>query len=393
MLGILFWLCVLAVVYVYAGYPALVFLFSKMFNQAVNTGDVSPLVTLIFAAHNEEKVIEKKLENTLALEYPREQLQILVVNDGSMDRTAEIVRRYQNKGVELVDFPQRRGKLTALRDAQTKCRGEIILFSDADNFYPPNAVSETVKYFYDERVGAVSGGRDVIGEGALGSAEGLYWRYEEFIKRHESNFGSCTGVAGDLLAVRRRLYVPPPPNVINDDFFTALNVLRQGYRVVYSPTARSSHPVANTEHEEMERRARMVAGRYQAMFVFWRHLPWKYPVAFWQVISHKYMRPLVPLFMIAALIFTILSVVFPQSSEAFAFAWLFLYQPFNYVFLVLQMLFYSLAWFGRSFKSRGFVGKLIYIPVFLVNSNLAALQGLFRYLTSRQSVMWKKVAR
>lgn len=391
MFGILFWLSILAVVYVYAGYPALVYIVSKLFGCPAKSAPIVPFVTLLFAAHNEEKVIQKKLENTLALDYPSGKLQILVVNDGSIDRTAEIVRLYTERGVQLVDSPHRKGKLAALRDARKECRGEIVLLSDADNFYPPNAIRETVKYFFDEKVGAVSGGRDVIGGSALGSAEGLYWRYEEFIKRHESNFGSCTGVAGDLLAVRQHLYASPPPNIINDDFFTALNVLRQGYRVIYSPGARSAHPVANTEREEMERRARMVAGRYQAMFVFWRHLPWKHPVALWQVVSHKYMRPLVPLFMIAAFALNMLAVIFSQPSGTLG--WAFLSHPFNWVSLSLQILFYLLAWVGRKRKFKGFIGLAVYIPAFLVNSNLAALQGLFRYMTTGQSVMWKKAAR
>jgi cellulose synthase/poly-beta-1,6-N-acetylglucosamine synthase-like glycosyltransferase len=390
MSGIVFWLCVLAVFYVYAGYPAFVYLLARVFRRTTTCAPIRPDVTVLFAALNEEKVISKKLENSLALDYPREHLQILVVNDGSVDRTAEIVGQYRDQGVELVNNPQRRGKLPAIKDAIKHVRGEIILFSDADNYYPRDALVETVKYFADPTVGAVSGGRNVLGESVLGNAEGLYWKYEEFIKRQESRLGSCVGVAGDLLAIRRDLYVPPPSNVINDDFYAALSILKQGYRVIYAPEARSSHPVAGSEREEMERRARMVAGRYQVIFMFWKALPWKSPLVLWQVVSHKYLRPLVPLFMILALMANIFSLFGIQNASP---GWLFLSFPYNWVFLGLQTVFYLLAWLGGKRKLPGMIGKLGYVPSFLVNSNVAALQGLYRFLTSNQTVMWKKVER
>lgn len=391
MLGIVFWLCVLLVVYVYAGYPAIVFVLSRVFGQQVELGQKLPYVTLLFSALNEEKVIEKKLDNSLGLDYPRELLQILVVSDGSTDRTSTIVRLYLDKGVEFNDLPKRQGKLAALKSTLPLVKGEIILFSDADNFYPANALRETVKYFNAPSVGAVSGGRNVIGDDALGNAEGLYWKYEEFIKSHESRLGSCVGVAGDLLAIRKNLYIPPPDNIINDDFYNVLSILKQGYRVVYAPAARSFHPVAGSEQQEMERRARMVAGRYQAIFSFWKKLPWNFPVAVWQIVSHKYLRPFVPIFMIGAFAASLLSLFTQQDNSSLG--WLFLRHPYNWIFFVTQLVFYIAAWIGVKYRLPGLIGKLLYVPVFLVNSNLAALQGLYRFLSSRQTVLWKKAER
>ena len=391
MLGIVFWVCILAVVYVYAGYPIFVYLLAKILGRRVENQPVRPTVTMLFSALNEEKVIAKKLENSLELDYPRERLQILVVNDGSTDQTSNIVKRYLDKGVDFVDLPHRKGKLSAIKNALSHVKGDIILFSDADNYYPPDALRETVKYFSAPSVGAVSGGRNVVGDGALGNAEGLYWKYEEFIKRQESRLGSCVGVAGDLLAVRRELYIPPPENVINDDFYNVLSILKQGYRIIYAPEARSFHPVAGTEQQEMERRARMVAGRYQAIFFFWRVLPWGSPVALWQIVSHKYLRPIVPLFMVLAFWANFLALFFP--SDRLHQGWLFLLYPYNWIFFVAQLVFYSLAWIGRKRKFSGLVGKLLYVPSFLVNSNIAALQGLYRFLTSNQTVLWKKAER
>lgn len=391
MVGILFWICVALVFYVYAGYPLLVYLISALFGKEPKSQQIIPRVTILFSALNEEKVISEKLENCLALDYPKESLQILVVSDGSTDSTAKIVEGYLTKGIDFLDLPVRKGKLAALRNALPLVKGEIILFSDADNYYPANALLETVKYFCDPTVGAVSGGRNVLGDGVLRNAEGLYWKYEEFIKRHESRIGSCVGVAGDLLAVRKNLYASPPENIINDDFFNVLGVLRQGFRILYAPDARSYHPVAKSDNQEIERRARMVAGRYQAIFSLWQFLPWKYPVSVWQIVSHKYLRPLVPIFMILAFIFSVTSLVVLETGTNRD--WLYLYYPYNWVFFVAQLIFYFIAWLGMRKKFTGIIGKILYIPSFLVNSNLAALQGLYRFVTSKQSVLWKKAER
>lgn len=389
--GILFWVSVGLVVYVYLGYPLLVALLARLRKPRSYSLTGRPAVTLIFAAHNEEKVIDQKLKNSLGLDYPREYLQILVADDGSTDRTAQIVQSYAHQGIELVRFDKRRGKLAALKDALQKASGEIILFSDADNLYPPDSLAEAVKFFADPTVGAVSGGRNVIGESSLGGAESLYWKYEEFIKRNESRLSSCVGVAGDLLAIRKSLFAAPPSGIINDDFFMALGILKQGYRVVYAPRARSFHPVANSEQQEVERRARMVAGRYQAIFYGWKMLPFNSPVTLWQIISHKYLRPLVPLAMIIAFLANGFALM--GWSKGSVPAWLALNHPYNWIAMILQLCFYLAAGFGTRYKLHGWLGKILYLPTFLVNSNLAALLGLYRFLTSKQTVVWNKVAR
>jgi poly-beta-1,6-N-acetyl-D-glucosamine synthase len=168
-------------------------------------------------------------------------------------------------------------------------------------------------------------------------------------------------------------------------------ILKQGYRVIYSPESRSFHPVAGTDEREMERRARMVAGRYQAIFQFWQALPWNYPLVTWQIVSHKYLRPLVPIFMILAFLFNLFA-LFTDAPDNML-SWLYLGYPHNWLFFWMQIAFYAVALFGRSIKLKGFMGKIFYVPVFLLNSNLAALDGLRRYFKSSQTVMWKRVAR
>lgn len=391
MLGILFWICLVVIIYAYAGYPLVIYLFASAFDKQIEYHSTLPTVTILFPALNEEKVIAKKIENTLEIDYPRERLQILIVNDGSTDQTANIVKQYASKGIEIVDMRSRQGKLSALKHALPYVKNEIILFSDADNYYPPNVLHEIVRYFSNIKVGAVSGGRNVIGENALGNAEGLYWKYEEFIKKQESKLGQCVGVAGDLLAIRQNLYIPPPQDVINDDFYNVLSILSQGHYVIYAPEARSFHPVAGSEQQEMERRARMIAGRYQAIFRFWRALPWNSPLAVWQIVSHKYLRPLVPIFMISAFLASTLALFLPTGFDNPK--WLFLVYPYNWIFFSPQVIFYFLAWVGIRRKFNGVIGKILYLPSFLVNSNIAALQGLYRFLTSTQTVLWRKVER
>lgn len=389
MFHLFFWISILMIAYVYVGYPLAIYLLAGIRRPVKVDDSITPMVTLMFAAHNEENVISKKLDNSLSLDYPRDRIQILVADDGSTDGTSVIAGSFAERGVQLISYPERAGKLTAISRALAHATGEIVLFSDSDNFYPADAIRQVVKYFGDPSVGGVSGGRNVIGDTSLGSAESLYWKYEENIKLHESRVGSCVGVAGDLLAIRRDLYTPPPPDIINDDFFMAISIIKQGYRVVYSPDARSFHPVSSSEKGEIERRARMVAGRYQAMFSAWQLLPFRNPIVLWQIISHKYLRPFIPVAMALMLVGNLLALVLPVSSTAPS--WFLLLPPFGNILLGLQVIFYLAAMLGRGKKYKSRIGRLMYLPTFLLNSNLAALLGLYRYLSSRQTVMWKQV--
>lgn len=388
MAGILFWLCVAFVLYVYAGYPILIMLWASLRPRRADYEPVLPSVTLLIAAHNEEKIIAAKLENSLHLDYPRDRLQILVANDGSTDRTAEIIQRYADRGIEMWSVMPRGGKMNAINGAMQGARNEIVLFSDADNLYEPDALREMVKPFSDPSVGGVSGARVVMGNHSLGKAEALYWRYEEQIKRAETRVGSCAGVAGDALAVRRDLYLPPPASTINDDFFILLGVLKQGYRFAFAPAARSAHPVTGTEQGEIERRARMVAGRYQAMFSGWKMLPFRNPVAVWQIVSHKYLRPMVPLAVIVAMVANI--VAFALPSRLNAPAWLVLGRPYVWLTLALEACFFLLAGLGSVARFPGMLGKLLYVPTFVLNSNFAALKGFYRYFAGQQPVFWTR---
>ena len=392
MFGILFWLSMLFILYVYLGYPLILAGLARLRRKPVEYPIYLPKVTILIAAHNEQAVIASKLENTLALDYPLENLQIIVAADGSEDRTAEVVKSFEPRGVELSYQPERRGKMAAINRAMAEVRHELVLFSDANNLYDRETLRELVKPFSDPSVGGVSGSKKILGSGdGLTKADGLYWRYESYIKEQETRLGSCTGVSGEILAVRRNLYQAPPDGAINDDFFIALGILRQGYRLVYRPQARSFEASSLNESDEAVRRSRIVAGRYQVMGKSVQLLPWKNPLLVWQIISHKFMRPLVPFAMILAFITNLLALLLPSVSPTNTL--LFLSPPYPIIFLSLQCAFYLLAWIGNRLKGKRLIGKLLYIPTFLVNSNLSALRGLIAFLAGGQTVLWQRVGR
>lgn len=394
MSGRWFWLCAAMVGYVYAGYPALLTVLARLRPaQSFAPPDELPTVTLLIAAYNEQNVIASKLENSLALDYPHDKLQILVAADGSDDATPAIVARFADRGVDLSYRPERAGKLAAIMRALSQARGEIVALSDANNLYEIGALRALVAPFVDPRVGAVTGAKVIAkGDGALGDSEGLYWKYESYIKRQETRLGSCTGAVGEIMAVRRSLLEQPLPQVARfmaDDLAIAMHVLKQGYRVVYAPDARSIERVSASAHDEQERRARIVAQRFVMMRYSRTMLPLANPLLVWQIVSHKYLRPLVPLAMIGALIANLAAVIRPASQGGLAR----LAPPFNWIMLALQAAFYALAWAGGRSERRGVLGRLLYIPAFLVNGNRAALIGLHRFLTGRHAALWNRVQR
>ena len=393
--GIVFWLCAGLVFYAYLGYPLLAALLArfrpKLQKYTLAEAEL-PAITLIIAAYNEQAVIAGKLENALALDYPRGRLQILVAADGSDDETVAIVQSFAERGVELSYTPERAGKMAAINRAVAKAAGEIVVFSDANNLYDAGGLKALVAPFCDSSVGATSGAKIIQrGDGVLGDSEGLYWKYESFLKQQENRLGSTTGVVGEMLAIRRALFEPAPAWVINDDFYLAMQVIRKGYRVLYVPEARSYERVSPTAQDEMTRRSRIVAGRYGMIANPRAALPLNRPLVAWQVISHKYLRPLVPLAMLGALLANLLALVFVPAGDRARL--LRLAAPFGWIFIALQALFYAAAWLGGRVGKGGGLGKILYIPAFLVNSNLAALTGLVRFLSGRQKAAWSRVAR
>ena len=391
-LAILFWLSIFLLIYTYIGYPVLIAVIAKLtpFQRRVS-GISDPSVTLLITAYNEDAVIEKKIENSLRLDYPRDRLQIIVAADGSSDRTPEIVQKFRERGVELTHASLRDGKLAAINRAIAQARGDIVVFSDANNMYDLDAVRKLVAPFSDPTVGAATGAKLIIQDGSdLSGAEGIYWKYESWIKTNETILGTCTSSVGEILAIRRELYNPPPSHIINDDYYIVLDLIKRGFRVFYVPDARSFEYISATARDEMVRRTRMNTGKYQAIFMSHGLLPFNRPVLLWQIISHKYFRAFLPFGFIGALLTNIFLVLLQTNTSTSLVG---MSAPYAWAFLSMQLFFYLLAALGNLVKFQGLLGKLVYLPAYLVNSNIAILRGFYGFISGKQTNIWERVRR
>jgi biofilm PGA synthesis N-glycosyltransferase PgaC len=372
------------VAYHYLGYPLVLAVWAWLRHRPVARREISARVSLIVSAYDEESVIASKIDNSLEIDYP--DLEVIVVSDGSEDRTPEIVSEYQERGVISMHQPQRRGKGAAMNRAAERATGEVLVFSDANAFYAPDALRALVRNFADPAVGCVSGRKSVVARSgshrkpAIGVAEGTYWRYESFIKLRESEIDSTVTVVGEMLALRREIFTPIPPDVINDDAFLGLDVLNRGYRVIYEPEATCWEEATSGARDDLVRRRRMTAGRWQLLFRP-RWLPWPRPAALFQLLSHKVLRLLLPVFMLAALIANTSAVVATGTPTWLWATW------------TAQVAFYGLALLGWLGEVSGRSWKPVALPFFILNGNLGSLLGLLSYARGRQGVLWRKARR
>ena len=392
MLAILFWLSVSLIIYTYIGYPVLIAFIAKLIPfQGGASSVLDPSVTLLITAYNEEAVIEKKIENSLLLNYPPDRLQIIVATDGSSDRTVEIVESFHDRGVKLNHTSLRDGKLAAINRAIVQAHGDIVVFSDANNIYDPDAIRKLITPFSDPNVGASTGAKLIIQDGGdISGAEGIYWKYESWIKTNETILGTCTSSVGEILAIRRELYQPPPSHIINDDYYIVLDLIKRGFRVFYVADARSFEYSSATVRDEMVRRTRMNTGKYQAMFMSSGLLPFNRPIVMWQIVSHKYFRALLPFGFIGALLANIFLVLLPGDTSTSLSG-----MSVSYAerFLSIQLFFYLLAALGNLVKLPGLLGKMFYLPTYLVNSNIAILRGFYGFISGKQTNIWERVRR
>ena len=302
MLGveIVFWACVLLLVYTHAGYPAALWLLARPARGRAEPRAPSgepPLVSLIVAAYDEEAVIARKVENALALEYPRERLELIVASDGSSDRTAELARE---AGADLVlDLP-RGGKIRAQDAGVERARGEIVAFSDANSFWEPDALRELVAPFADPEVGYVCGQvRFLNEEGA--NQEGVYWRYELAVRALESRLAGVTAGNGAVYATRREAYLVVDPRMGHDLSFP-FNMVKRGWRAVYAPDARASERMVPSIEGEFARKRRMMSHAWPIVVRGGLLSPRGYDLLYaWQIASHRLLRYASPFLHLVAL--------------------------------------------------------------------------------------------
>lgn len=367
----------------YVGYPVLLLILAKLRPRPAIRSDILPPVTLVIAAYNEAAVIAEKLENSLALDYPG--LQVILTSDGSTDATLPLAQRFAASGVTVLHNPERRGKAAAVNDALAHATGEIVVFSDANSMYRSDAIRKLTRNFADPQVGCVGGQLAVRPPAPDDPSEGvpverLYWRYESLIKRLESRVASTVGVAGSMLAVRRALVGPLPRGLINDDAYLGLSVLRRGYRVIYEPEAVGLEAPIETMRDEIVRRQRIAAGRYQLLLSlgWW---PWNRPGALLMLLAHKVMRLLLPFLMIGALVANAALLAWPPVPAAMQ------------IVLALQFAFYCLAAVGFLAEHFGRRWRIPAVAYYVIVGNLGSLRGFLRYVTGRQTAIWRKATR
>ncbi|KAA3628672.1 MAG: glycosyltransferase family 2 protein [Proteobacteria bacterium] len=367
-----FWIALLAVVYSYFGYPLILMALERLAPRPIVrvAPGFTPSVTIIVPAYNEATVIGRKLENLLNLEYPLERLQIIVVSDGSTDATDSVVEAAANDGrLTLIRVAERRGKANALNVGLTAATGEIVVFSDSSIMLDPNALRAIVVPFGDPAVGCVSG-EDHIPEGG---GEGLYGRYELFLRNRESAIGSIVGASGSFYAQRRDL-CQPFVDGLAPDFLSVLNTVEAGYRAVTEPAAFGIMSAVRNPGEEFSRKVRTLL---RGMTTLWEKRmllnPLRYGRFAWVLLSHKVIRWLVPLFLVLLLL----------SGMALA------KHPFYLVMLMLQCLFYGvavLAWRRVSGLQDRVLGK---VPLYFSAANLAVAVAWAKFLLGTRQEIWE----
>ena len=373
----IFWISALLVGYSYLGYPVWLWLRSRWSPRPVRRGSAVPSVSAVMVVRNEEAVIEPKLDNLLTLDYPADQLNVVVVSDGSNDRTPEILTAYANhpqvdSRVRTLLKPSSQGKAAGLNDAIALATGEILLFTDARQTIEPAALRLLIENFADPSVGAASG-ELMLGDpssGETGKGMGLYWRIEKKIRELESASGSVAGATGAIYCARRSLLEasPLPEGTILDDVLLPMQVARQGSRVIFDSRARAWDSPDLGESREFYRKVRTLSGNYQLLQL----APWllssQNPIRF-EFISHKLSRLAVPFALVTLLI-----------------ASLFLPQPFYRAALVAQLAFYALSLAALTGIKIGPLSRLADPARTFVVLNSAAVVAFINFLSGRKAV-------
>jgi glycosyltransferase involved in cell wall biosynthesis len=368
----LFWGWILFIIFTYLGYPVSLVVLGKFRNKTVNKSPIHPFVTLIITAYNEEKRIKEKLTNTLNLDYPKEKLEIIVSSDGSTDFTNDIVKEYEKDGIQLLTSQKRRGKEYAQKEAILRSKGNVLVFSDVATRLDKKGLKQIVSNFADSSVGCVSSEDRIIKFDDKVAGEGMYVRYEMWLRRLESTINSLVGLSGSFFAARKSVCGDFATDM-QSDFRTLLNSVREGLRGVTDPKAIGYYPDISDEKKEFERKVRTVL---RGITVFFKNLellnPFKYGLFAYQLLCHKLLRWLVPLFLISALICNIFLAV---NSAGYL------------VILALQLIFYLiaiLAWL----KKISAESTLTKVPMYFLVVNLAIAMAWIKYIKGQRLVMW-----
>jgi cellulose synthase/poly-beta-1,6-N-acetylglucosamine synthase-like glycosyltransferase len=395
LIGFLFFLLSFLVLYTYLGYGLVAWFLVKLLrkkgpdHQLTFSDDSLPHVTMVVPAYNERAYLAEKLQNCLDQDYPSEKLHLLFVIEGSTDGSEEYLRQRQAElpNLQMLSGTQRLGKVSAMNRAMQQVATPITIFTDANTQLNEEAVRRLARRFDDKAVGAVTGEKRISLQGkesAAGSGEGLYWKYESFLKKLDAKLHTIVGAAGELFAVRTDLYEPVEPDTLLDDFIISLRIAGRGYRVDYAPDAyaleRPSHSVA----EETKRKVRIATGGFQSMqrLAYLLNIV-KYGWLSFQYVSHRVLRWAVTPFCLP-LLFLLNLIMVTQPAEEAGLWW---------ALLIGQVLFYGAAYVGYILESRQTRWKLTFVPFYFVFMNGCVLAGFVRFNRGNISGVWEKSRR
>lgn len=392
-----FWICIGLVFYTYIGYGIVAWIFVKIRKalgltfKKYNDPDYLPKVTLVVPAYNEMSCIEAKVKNTFGLDYPSEKFEVLFVTEGSNDGTSEYIESLQNQysNLRMIGGDTRRGKIEAMNMAMKTIDTPIVIFTDANTTLNQLVIKNIVRHFQDPVVGAVAGEKRIQTEGseaAAGAGEGLYWKYESFLKKLDTELYSVVGAAGELFAVRTNLFEHVEKDTLLDDFIISLRIAANGFRVIYEPDAYASERPSFSIQDEMKRKIRIAAGGFQAIArlgFLWNIF--KYGLLSFQYVSHRAMRWAVAPFCLPLLVLINAILLFTGAELLDIFSY--------HLLMIAQIAFYILALLGYYLENKKIRVKILFVPFYFSFMNYCAIKGYFRYKNGLTSGIWEKVKR
>lgn len=386
----LFWIFAGIILYTYLIYILFLIIvrwFKTRFHakHESESSDELPAVTLLIAAYNEREVLSEKIENNSAIDYPKDKLKIVWVTDGSDDGSPDILRKYPDHRVCHQDT--REGKTSAVNRGMQQADTPFVVFTDANTMINKASIKRLIGRFGDHKTGCVSGEKRIRtskSDNAVGTGEGLYWRYESFIKKLESDISTAIGCAGELFGIRTELFEPIDRHVINDDFYISMQVIRKGYNIKYCPEAYAVEKPSLNIQEELKRKIRIATGGIQSLVMMKEMLnPMKHGFFAFQFLSHKVFRwTVVPLSILLVLILNLLIVVGTHFN-----------MDVYLLTFMLQVIFYLFVLAGKITSNSRIRLKFFFLPYYLYIMNYSNLAGIWRFLRGNQSVKWEKANR
>ncbi|MDZ7738570.1 MAG: glycosyltransferase family 2 protein [Bacteroidales bacterium] len=387
-LKITFWVLLAIIAYTYLGYTLVLFIANLFIRPRrkktaiPETGEELPDISLIIPAYNEMNVIDRKIKNINSLEYPANKIDVIWLTDGSDDGSYEYLKEKTNH--KVLHQTQRLGKSQAVNKAMKEVSTDLAILTDANTILNTESLNHIVAEFSDSKTGCVSGEKRIMPAltgNAVCAGEGIYWRYESFIKKLESDLNTAIGGAGELLGLRSNLFREIPADIINDDFYISVMIIKQGYRISYCPGAFAlEKPSLNTK-EEKKRKVRIASGGMQ---IFIRHPDllniFKYGFYSFQYFSHKVLRwTIVPALFFAIPVINLLIIVNNGIGNDWYSAILF-----------IQALFFLLAILGAFIRSSSISFKTLFLPYYLTLMNISNLKGAWQYIRGNYDTKWEK---